>query len=65
MKVLRFKNSEGKLNEGAIVEVRGIVNKDGSMSFGEYTLYDSDFDLGHYEQMLDFFHGMCKELSVK
>lgn len=26
-----------------IIEVRGIVNKDGTMSYGEYTQYDDEF----------------------
>lgn len=25
------------------IEVRGIVNKDGTLSFGEYTQYDNEF----------------------
>ena len=45
-----------------MVEIRGIVNKDGTISFGEYTLYDHEFDLQAYENMLDYYHGMCKEL---
>ena len=26
-----------------VIEVRGIVNKDGTLSYGEYTQYDSEF----------------------
>ena len=26
-----------------IIEVRGIVNKDGTMSFGEFTQFDNEF----------------------
>ena len=48
-----------------VVEIRGIVNKDGTISFGEYTLYDNEFDMQSYELMLDYYHGMCKELCVK
>ena len=48
-----------------MVEIRGIVNKDGTISFGEFTLYDHEFDLAAYESMLDYYHGMCKELCVK
>ena len=65
IKVIRFKNPEGRIGPGMTVEVRGIVNKDGTISFGEYTQYDNEFDLGAYESMLDFYHGMCKELCVK
>ena len=36
VKIIRFKN-DGKLAAGHIVEVRGIVNKDGTISFGEHT----------------------------
>ena len=64
VKIIRFKN-DGKLAAGHIVEVRGIVNKDGTISFGEHTQYDTDFDLQSYENMLEYYHGMCKELCVK
>ena len=48
-----------------MVEIRGIVNKDGTISFGEYTQYDTEFYLQAYENMLEYYHGMCKELCVK
>ena len=44
MRVIRYRNELG-LTAGQIVEVRGIVNKDQSISFGEHTAYDADFDL--------------------
>ena len=70
-------------------EIRGIVNKDGTMSYGECTQYDPDFgkfpskalflysyllffekadlfvDLPTFENMLEYYHGMCKDLCVK
>ena len=64
VKVIRYRNDLG-LAVGQIVEVRGIVNKDKSISFGEFTAYDAEFDLGAYESMLDYYHGMCKELCCK
>ena len=64
MKIIRFKG-DGKITIGNMVEIRGIVNKDGTISFGEYTQYDTDFDLQAYENMLVYYHGMCKELCVK
>ena len=63
-KVIRYKN-ELALQQGQVVEVRGIVNKDQSVSFGEHTLYDNEFDLGSYVMMLEYYHGMCKELCCK
>ena len=48
-----------------VVEVRGIVNKDGSISFGEFTQYDNEFDLVAFEQMLGYYHGMHSSLSLK
>lgn len=65
VKVIRFKNADGRIAPGLTIEVRGIVNKDGTISFGEYTQYDNEFDLGAYEHMLEYYHGMCKELCVK
>ena len=64
MKVIRYKN-ELSLAQGQVIEVRGIVNKDNSISFGEHTPYDAEFDLVAYESMLEYYHGMCKELTTK
>ena len=64
VKVLRYRNDVG-LSAGMIVEIRGIVNKDRTISFGEHTPYDNEFDLASYESMLDYYHGMCKELCCK
>ena len=64
MKIIRYRNDLG-LTAGMVVEIRGIVNKDRTISFGEHTVYDADFDMGAFEGMLDYYHGMCKELCVK
>ena len=64
VRIIRFKN-DGRLGSGSVAEIRGIVNKDTTISFGEYTLYDNEFDMQAYEHMLDYYHGMCKELCVK
>ena len=63
LKVIKYKGEPGKLS--GILEVRGIVNKDHSLSFGEFTQYDSEFDLATYEHMLEYYHGMCKDLCIK
>ena len=64
VKIIRYRNEIG-LSPGDVVEVRGIVNKDQTISFGEFTQYDRDFDLGSYESMLDYYHGMCKQLCMR
>ena len=64
VKVIRFKN-DSRLGPGMVAEIRGIVNKDTTISFGEYTMYDNEFDLQAYEHMLDYYHGMCRELCIK
>ena len=65
MRVIKFRGDETELEQGMTYEVRGIANKDNSISFGELTKYDAGFDLEAYEQMLYFYHGMCKPLCVK
>jgi len=40
-KIIKFRGDETKMN--GFYEVRGIVNKDGTMSYGENTQYDQDF----------------------
>ena len=46
---MKFKGDASVMQSGNIFEIRGIVNKDSSVSFGEYTKYDDDFDLNSYE----------------
>ena len=60
VKVIKFKGDVNTLKSGCPYEIRGIVNKDGSISFGECTPYDDTFDLASYENMLKFYHGMCR-----
>ena len=50
---------------GAMMEIRGFVNKDMTISFGEYTRYDNEFDLATFEIMTGYYHGMCKELCIR
>ena len=72
VKVIKFRGDPARMN--GIVEVRGIVNKDGTISYGEYTQYDNEFgksigtrpiDLSTHEKMLEYYHGMCRDLCVK
>ena len=65
IKIIKFKGDAEKMRSGAIMEIRGIVNKDSTISFGEFTQYDNEFDLGTYEHMLTYYHGMCRDLSMK
>ena len=53
------------MEPGAMMEIRGIVNKDVTISFGEYTRYDNEFDLATFEVMTGYYHGMCKDLYVR
>lgn len=53
------------MRAGAIMEIRGIVNKDTTISYGEFTQYDPEFDLATYETMLVYYHGMCRDLCLK
>ncbi len=41
MKIIKFRGDPTKMS--GFIEVRGIVNKDGSLSFGEFTQYDAEF----------------------
>jgi hypothetical protein len=40
-KIQRFNGDASRMK--GFIEVRGIVNKDGTMTFGEYTQYDDSF----------------------
>ena len=65
VKVIKFKGDQSVMQPGCVFEIRGIVNKDNSISFGEMTQYDNEFDLAMFEQMCVFYHGMCKDLCVR
>lgn len=53
------------VNTGCAVEVRGVVSGESELQFGDLNRFDGDFDMGSYEQMLDYYHGMCKHLCVQ
>ena len=65
IKIIKFKGDPERMRQNAVMEIRGIVNKDSTISYGEFTQYDNEFDLATYESMLGYYHGMCKELCVK
>ena len=53
------------VQSGNAVEVRGIVLGDGEIQFGDLNRFEGEFDTGTYEQMIDYYHGMCNHLCVK
>ena len=65
VKVIKFKGDADSLERNVVYEVRGIVNKDNSLSFGELTKYGAQFDLDNFESMLHYYHGLCRTLCVK
>ena len=65
VKIIKFKGDPDRMRSGVVIEIRGIVNKDQTISYGEFTQYDNEFDLATYESMLGYYHGMCRDLCVK
>ena len=68
--MIGYHNQDIELVEGVVIEVRGIVNQDHTIKFGDCSLYVSDFcnsnfDLAAHVNMLKFYHGMCKDLCYK
>ena len=57
-------SAEVPLVQGCSVEVRGVVTKDMKLSFNEINKFEGDFDFNSFEQMLDYYHGMCGHLTV-
>jgi hypothetical protein len=41
VKIIKFRGDQSKMRD--IIEVRGIVNKDNTISYGEFTQYDGEF----------------------
>ncbi|CDW74672.1 UNKNOWN [Stylonychia lemnae] len=63
VKIIKFRGDQNKMHN--VIEVRGIVNKDDTISYGEFTQYDNEFDLTTYESMLEYYHGMCRDLCIR
>lgn len=49
IKIIKFKGDPSAMSANTIFEIRGIVNKDATISFGEFTQYDNEFDLAMFE----------------
>jgi hypothetical protein len=62
IKVINFRGDPENFKSGSVMEIRGIVNNDNTISFGEHTQYDNEFDMATFEHMLGYYHGMCKDL---
>ena len=41
IRIIKFRGDPSKMSGN--IEVRGIVNKDGTISYGEFTQYDQEF----------------------
>ena len=54
VKVIGYHRSDIELVEGVIIEVRGIVNQDHTIKYGDCSLYEGDFDFAAHENMLKF-----------
>lgn len=54
MKIIKFRGDPSKMS--GFIEVRGIVNKDGSLSFGEFTQYDGEFGKNAFKLMIRLGH---------
>ncbi len=53
-----------RVQVGNSVEVRGTVKNDTELQLTDLNRFEGDFDMGTYEQMLDYYHGMCNHLCV-
>lgn len=49
---------------GNSVEVRGVVGTGNQLTYSDLNRFEGDFDMGTYEQMLEYYHGLCKHLTV-
>lgn len=54
-----------RVQVGNSVEVRGLVKGDTELQYSDLNRFEGDFDMGSYEQMLDYYHGMCTHLCVQ
>ena len=55
-----------EVTSGKAIEVRGVV-KDAvtvQVQGRDFNMYESDFDMTTYEQMMDYYHGMCRHMTL-
>ena len=52
------------LTVGKPVEARGMAKNGQTLTAASVSTYESDFDMQSYEQMLEYYHGMCKHLTI-
>jgi hypothetical protein len=50
VKIIKFRGDPSRMS--GVIEVRGIVNKDGTISFGEFTQYDNEFGKPYHPSFL-------------
>ncbi len=55
-----------EVTNGKAIEVRGVVKDPVTLQVNgrDFNMYESDFDMVTYEQMLDYYHGMCKHMTM-
>ena len=58
------KPAEVALTAGKAVEARGMAKNGQTLCAASVSTYESDFDAQSYEQMLEYYHGMCKHLTI-
>ena len=49
VKIIKFRGDASKMSGN--IEVRGIVNKDGTISYGEFTQYDNEFGKHYFTKI--------------
>ena len=51
---------------GKAIEVRGVVKDPVTLQVNgrDFNMYESDFDMVTYEQMMDYYHGMCRHMTM-
>ncbi len=58
VKVIKFRGDPSRMS--GIIEVRGIVNKDGTISYGEFTQYDNEFG-----KQTNHFNPYCRSWNAR
>ena len=64
IQVVNYSRQDTSINSGNSVEVRGVVDGKSRLQFSDLNRFEGDFDMGSYEQMLEYYHGICKHLCV-
>lgn len=61
---MKVVNYTGDSTIDGFVEVRGVLNPNNTITYQSHTKFNTEFEIEQFEEMVDYFQGMCRNLCV-